>query len=213
METLNNKTLSFSAKILTRAILAFATVLSMTACGNGGGGGGTTLPYLNPSGLGTLGAVTLNNCPTCLSTITSPRAIDMFSAKNGNGQASFNNVQVIVNNATFVPGVSSSYNLYSGPVAVQGYFVASTTLIDPVANSCVIPPGTYVMQTSSVGQMLMGTMQIPELVSSTGNIRMRLVDGILYKDAATQTTRLFGSVYITSVNGVMCSNSFSDTFN
>ncbi|HEX7673675.1 MAG TPA: hypothetical protein VF412_05865 [Bdellovibrio sp.] len=208
METLKLKKLSFSARLFTRAVAALSVMIFMAACGNKGGDSAPPNTLLG-----------ITNCATCATSIPSATAIDVFSAKNATGLAQFANMQLIVSATMFTPGASSAYNLYTGPVAVQGQFIAGTTLVDPAAtygygNSCTIPAGTYVMQSSTVGQMSLGMLQLPELISTTGVvIRMRVDQGMLYKDATTQQTRMYGSVYITSVNGVPCSSSFSDVFN
>lgn len=207
METLKMKNLSFSARLFTRAVAALSVMVFMAACGNKGGDS-------VPNGL--LG---ITSCASCATSIPSPIAIDTFSARNTSGLAQFVNMQLIVSSTMFTPGVSSVYNLYTGPVAVQGQFIAGTNLVDPAAtygysSSCTIPAGTYMMQSSTVGQMSLGMLQLPELISTTGLIiRMSVQQGMLYKDAATQQTRMSGSVFITSVNGMPCSQAFSDTFN
>jgi len=207
METLNKKTLSFSARLFTRAIAALALVTSVAACGNNGGGG-VTGPQL-----GTTGIVTLNNCATCTSSMGSTLAIDIFNARDARGIALLQNMQLIVSGYNFVPGVSSSYNLYNGPMATQGTFVVTQTTFDPATGQCVIPAGSYVIQTAEVGQMFSpGLFRVPTLVSTTGNIVLEVREGVLYKDMMTQSTRMYGSLFVKSVNGQVCTNAFSFSF-
>lgn len=203
METLNKKTLSFSARFFTRAAAALAIVTSVAACGNNGGGNNNVPP----------GQFVGANCASCVSTMGNPRAIDIFSAKNATGVANLQNMQLFVSDVNFVPGTSSSYNLYTGPVAIQGTFTLNQTAADPATGQCAIPAGIYAIQTAQVGQMSLGMLKIPLLVSTTANIVMELREGILYKDAATQTTRMYGSLFIKSVNGQNCTNAFSDILN
>ncbi|MDG0816238.1 hypothetical protein [Bdellovibrio svalbardensis] len=205
MENLNKKTLSFSARLFTHAVAALALVTSVAACGNNGGdgnGGGVVGPQLGITG-----------CSSCVTSMANPLSIDIFNAKNPSGIASLQGMQLIVNGANFVPGTSSSYNLYSGPVAIQGNFILSQTVADPATGQCVIPAGTYGIQTADVGQMSLGTLRVPRLVSTTGNIVLELSEGVLYKDVATQATRLFGTLMIKSVNGQVCTNAFSAVLN
>ncbi len=210
METLNKKTLSFSARLFTHAIAALALVTSVTACGNKGGGGSPN----NPFTVGATGNVTVSNCTSCTATMGSQQlAIDIFNAKNVSGIANLQSMQLIVQPGSFVPGASSSYNLYSGPVAIQGLLTLTQTAVDPATGQCVIPAGSYTIQTAQVGQMSMGTLNVPMLVTNTGNIVMELREGILYKDAATGMTRMYGSLFIKSVNGIACTNAFSDVLN
>lgn len=202
METLNHKILSFSARLFTQALTTLIMVFAVSACGNKS----SANDY--PPGVGIMGGC-ISNCQA----MQSPQAVGVFNAKNGNGQANFANMQLIVNGVGFVPGASSVYNLYSGPVAFQGVFVAANTLMDPVGGGCVIPAGSYPVQTSSIGAMSMGSISTLEMISTVGNIRFRLNEGMLYKDGLSQATRMFGSVSIVSVNGFPCSTAFNDTFN
>ncbi|QDK38200.1 hypothetical protein [Bdellovibrio sp. NC01] len=202
METLNKKTLSFSTKLFGRAVATLALIFTMAACGNKGGDSNNS-NYL-------WGA----NCATCVTSLGNGTAIDVFNASNATRIANLVNMQLIVNGSTFVPGASSSYNLYTGPVAVSGTFTLSQMAADPATGQCAIPAGSYTVQTASIGQMSLGSIELPDLITTNGvQIRMSLRGGVLYKDAMTQRTRLFGSLYITSVNGIPCSNAFSDTLN
>lgn len=216
MEMLKNK-IKLVPKLFIRSCLFVTFIFAMIACGGGQNNSNPNPnpipnPLGTPSGFGTLGIVNLGNCPSCNASMMPARAVDLFDAKNGNGQVVFSRMQLIVNSANFMPGISSIYNLYSGPVAIQGQMIVNTMLTDP-AGSCRINPGTYFVQTINVGSISMGQLQLPEFISTVGNIQMRILQGMLYKDAATQTTRMFGSVFITNANGVPCSMSFSDTFN
>lgn len=204
--------------LLVRTMISIGIAFTFVACGgDSGGGGGGIGPGpggMPPLGMGGPGGVNLMNCPTCSSMMVNPLPIGVFDSVNMSGTMNFNKMQIIVNGAGFTPGYSSIYNLYSGPVAIQGQLIITSQLIDPMMGSCVVPPGQYTVQTVNVGTMAQaGLLQIPELVSMNGAIRMRIMQGILYKNAATQMTRLFGHIYITSVNGIPCSTSFSDSFN
>lgn len=208
METLNKKTLSFSAKLFSQAVTALAMVTALAACGNNGSNNGPVGPQL-----GVPGNVNIANCASCAGSMINPQAVDVFNAKNFTGIASLQNMQLVVSGASFVPGSSASYNLYRGPVAVQGTFTVNRTVSDPVSGFCVIPAGSYTVQSTEVGSLLMGRLMLPTLVSTTANIVLEIRHGVLYKDAMTQRTRLYGNLYIKSVNGQMCSQYFSDLLN
>jgi hypothetical protein len=209
------KITSFSSKLFIRAAGALTVALALVACGGSNGGGSTAPVNVLPVGYGSLGPVTITNCVNCNS-IASPMAIDMFDAVSATGAASFTKMQVIVSGAGFTPGISSSYNLYSGSVAFQGQMNVNSTLADSMVGACIIQPGIYYFQTVSAGSMASaGTIQSPiELVSTAGNIRLRIATGsALYKSMNTQATRLLSQVSITSVNGVQCSGNFYGSFN
>lgn len=213
------KITSFSSKLLIRAAGALTVALALVACGGSNGGGSTAPVNVLPPGYGNLGPVTITNCTSCNS-IINPMAIDMFDSVYidfyGRERASFTKMQVIVSGAGFTPGISSSYNLYTGFVAFQGQMNVSTTLPDTMVGACILQPGVYYFQTMSAGSMAAaGIIQSPiELVSTSGNIRLRIAAGsTLYKSMTTQTTRLMSQVSITSVNGVPCSGNFYGSFN
>ena len=209
------KITSFSSKLFIRAAGALTVAFALVACGGNNGGGSAAPVNVLPPGYGNLGPVTITNCTSCNS-IINPMAIDMFDSVSATGAASFTKMQVIVSGAGFTPGISSSYNLYTGSVAFQGQMNVSTTLADSMVGACILQPGVYYFQTIGAGSMAAaGTIQSPiELVSTAGNIRLRVAAGsTLYKSMSTQTTRLMSQVAITSVNGIPCSGNFYGSFN
>lgn len=217
-----NKNSNSKSKVFSwlRSTLTVFAALTVVACSNGGGGGGTTVvnpinpnPYNLPTGYGSLGPITFSNCPTCMSTMVAPMAIDLFESINAQGTVKFSQMQLIVNGAGFNPGVKGSFNLYSGPVAAQGMLTITKTFSDMQVGACTVAPGTYYLTSSVVGTLQFGSLVIADLVTTTGNIHFKFTSTHLYKYMGTQGTILYGSINITSVNGVSCSPNFYDSFN
>lgn len=209
MEGLNNKTLSFPAKYFARAFAALGMVLALAACNDGGGGGGTVVvPPIYGSG-----------CTNCAGSIPTPVVLTTFQMQSGNANITFSNMQLIGQSTRITPNASgNNYRNYEGPIAVQGQMVVARQEIDPYYPSCVIQPGTYNLQTYSVGQMgyAGGDIIVPTLLSATGSIEMRIdsPDPIMAGALLTQQgQRLYAKVTVLRVNGYSCSQSFFGIFN
>ncbi|WP_374073502.1 hypothetical protein [Bdellovibrio bacteriovorus] len=209
MEGLNNKTLSFPAKYFTRAFAALGMVLALAACNDGGGGGGTVVvPPIYGSG-----------CTNCAGSIPTPVVLTTFQMQSANANITFSNMQMIGQSTRIIPNASgNNYRNYEGPIAVQGQMVVAKPEIDPYNPSCVIQPGTYTLQTYSVGQMgyAGGDIVVPTLLSATSSIEMRIdspeptMAGALLTE---QGQRLYAKVTVLRVNGYTCSQSFFGIFN
>lgn len=207
METLNKKLLSFPFVSLAKLFASVSILFLLAACGNGGGGGSTPPPA---PGVG------LNGCVNCAG-ITQPLAISTFNSESlymSQWPVQLSNMQLYVNGANYTPGVSSPYNLYDGPVAVQGTMnVTGAHAIKDSVGACAINPGSYVVQTYSAGSISLGTnFLVPELTA--GHIRIRMsaapyVSGSMLVNEGG-AIRWKGRLEILSVGGQVCSNFFSD---
>ncbi|WP_415063866.1 hypothetical protein [Bdellovibrio sp.] len=203
METLNNKTLSFPAKYFTRAFAALGIVLSLVACNKDGGGSGVTT------------AVYGNGCSNC-GAISSPVLLTTFQMQSGSGNVVFSNMQMYGQSTGIVANASGNiYRNYQGPIAIQGQMTVTQAQQD-WGSGCIIQPGTYTVQTYSVGQMGMagGDVLVPVMIA--GGIEMR-IDGPLNTMAGgvleQNGQRLYARVSIVKVNGYVCSSTFFGDFN
>lgn len=208
METLNQKTLSFPAKIFTHAFAALGIVLILAACGKNDGGA-VAVPPVYGSG-----------CGNCAGTIPTPALLTTFKAQSFDGNVALMNMQLYAQ-STGITAVASgnNYKGYSGPIATQGQLVVRATQYDYVpgtsqmATACVLPAGTHIVQTQTVGQMGYGGVDIyfPSLIVAGGAIELKveapspmgLLDG-------GQT--LWANVKVVRVNGILCSANFHGDF-
>ena len=198
MERLNKKTLSFPAMRITRVLATLGTVLVLAACGKGdGGGGGGAVTPIPPS-----------SCGSCTG-ITSPQLLTTVSMEAASRVMAFTNMQIFGDAGYFTPTATGNYyNTYRGPIGMSGTLVVTTTAYDTYGGGCVIPAGTYYVQSNSQGVMDMGMLQVQSLISTSGAIEFA-IQGMLHN----QGTRLYSQIVITRVNGVQCSGMFGDSFN
>lgn len=195
MEKLNKKTLSFPSQIFVKAVAALTIVMTLAACGNGNGGN-------NNGGI--------SGCQNC-GGIINPVNIAMFNSQSSYMNiwpVTLQNMMLFVDGAYFVPGSSSSYNLYSGNIAVQGTMVVQAPIY---SGPCSVPAGSYAIETYSMGTIQMGgNLQIPDLVA--GPMRLRMSRGnsgsALYN--MNGGTRWTGRLEIVAVNGIACGAFYSD---
>nr|WP_295904741.1 hypothetical protein [uncultured Bdellovibrio sp.] len=208
MERLNYKTLSFPAKYILRAFAALGMVLALAACNNGGGGGGAVVPPIYGSG-----------CTNCAGSIPTPVVLTTFQMQSANGNITFSNMQLVGQSTRITSNASgNNYRNYEGPIAMQGQMVVARQEIDPYNPSCVIQPGTYALQTYSVGQMGFagGDIVVPTLLTTTGSIEMRVdsPDPMMAGGLLTSSgQRLYAKVTVLRVNGYNCSQTFYGIFN
>ncbi len=210
METLKNKKLSFPAKVFTRVFAALGLILTLAACGNKDGGNNTVA--VAPPVYG-------NGCQNCGVAIPSPVLLATFQMQNPNGNVVFSNMQMYAQSSSIVASASgNAFRNYQGPIAVHGQMTV-TQVIKDLSGGCIIQPGTYNLQTSSVGQMgaAGGDVIIPSLITTGGLIDIRIDSplntmsgGLLVDNGGL---RLYARVSIVRVNGYVCSSDFNDTFN
>jgi hypothetical protein len=212
MEKLNLKTLSFPALQFGRVLATLGMVFAMVACGGGGGGGGAAVPVT---------PVYPNGCMAC-SGITSPVVLTTFNAQVADSTLSLTNIQVFGQNQG-----GSSYGFSGGPIALQGTMEVRQAIYDVYSggyygynynygysptntiSQCVLTPGTYYIQTSSVGQMDgYGSIYPSAVIATSGSIELS-IEGMLYQN----NSRLYGMVRVLRVNGVSCSSSFYGVVN
>lgn len=210
MEQLNKKTLSFPAKYFTRAFAALGMIMVLAACGKDGGGGTTT-------------NVGWNCLQQTCGTITAPTVLTTFNSSAADGSLSLQNMQLIgqsnlVTNTT----TGSIYKWYQGPVAAQGTLVVSKPIYDYVpytsqlASNCVVPAGSYPVQTRIMGQMEFQGVNIvlPELITTTGNVVLRVeAPGSEGMGLYSSGQKLWAVVRVVSANGIACSQHLFGTFN
>lgn len=219
MERLNNKTLSFPAKMFTRVFAALGVVMALAACGNkGGGGGGVVAPVVPVYG---------NGCVNC-GAITQPVLLTTFQSEatdfSGSSVVSLQNMQVYVQGSNLTTSASgNNYNWYSGPITVQGQLHVKKQLndYDPSnpnvqLSSCVIPVGVYTVQTSQVGQMTNpnrnGTdITFPSVVATNASIELK-IEAPSPMGFTNSGSRMWAKVSVVRVNGVQCSSQFYGEF-
>ncbi|MGE5084780.1 MAG: hypothetical protein ACM3MG_00665 [Bacillota bacterium] len=220
MENVNKITKGFPAQTVTKVIAMMALVVTFAACGNKGGG----------DSVNTLNGLVTSNCSGC-SSITNPLAIGTVAATNlASGDYGYQGIpanavnfslNLYVNGNQFVPGSSSSYNLYSGPAALQGQMVVSSEWYYSAGmTTCRIPVGTYNVQTTSVATMsTAGLIPRMELYATSGSnsVRMIVDQGMLlnYNGGYVGTAgayRLSSGIGVIQVNGYTCPSSFGMFF-
>lgn len=215
MEQLNKKTLSFPAKYFTRAFAALGMALALVACGKDGGGSGVNTNINTNIGW---------NClqQTC-GTMTAPTVLTSFTSTAADGSLSLQNMQLIgQSNLVTNTSTGSIYKWYQGPVAAQGTLVVNKPIHDYVpytgqlASNCVIPPGSYPIQTRTLGTMEFQGVNIllPELITTTGSVVLRVEapaqEGMgLYSSGQ----KLLAIIRVVSANGIACSQHLFGTFN
>lgn len=207
MEGLNNKTLSFPAKMITRAFAALGIVLALAACGKGGDGGTNT-------------NVGLNCLNQACGSITAPVVLTTFQSQSSmsNPEIMLQNMQIVVSANLIQQNASgNNYRWYQGPIAIQGQMVVAQQIVDVDPGTrvqltqCVLPAGTYNLQTLTTGTMGMsgGDVNVPAMLSNVGNIEVRIENGLLTDNGQ----RLYGKVSVVRVNGYTCSSNFYGSFN
>lgn len=207
METLNNKTLSFPAKIFTQALAVLGMVLTLAACSKDGGNSGITVPVYG------------SGCQNCTA-ISSPVLLTTFKSQSYDGNVILQNMAVYAQSTglTYVAS-GNTYKGYRGPIASQGQLIVKTPQYDYVpgtaqlATACVVPAGTYTLQAATVGEMDYDGVNVflPSLITTAGAIELKVEapSPMGFLDAG-QT--LWAKVSIVRVNGVLCSANFFGTF-
>lgn len=208
MENVKKITKGFPTKTF-KVIAMMALVMTFAACGNKGG-----------DSVNTLNGLVTNNCSGCAA-ITNPLAIGTVASANmSSGSIPDNAVtfslNLFVNGNQFVPGVSSSYNNYNGPAALQGQMVVTTDWYYTQGSGyCRIPVGTYNVQTSSVASMsTAGLIPRMELLATSGSNTVRLLidQGMLLNFNTGGTYRLSSGIGVVQVNGYSCPSNFGMNF-
>jgi hypothetical protein len=199
METLKKKNLSLPSQVFSRVIATLLIIVGMAACGNKDGGTANTPPPL----------VGLNGCQNC-GAITSPIAITTFNSESmymTQWPVRMTNMQMFGEATRFQAGSTSSYNLYDGPVAIQGTLEIQAPLYSN-NNACVIPAGSYPLQTYSVGSISRGNnLLVPDMVA--GGIRLKMI-GASYVGGGSMLVnesgaiRWKGTLEIVSFNNINC---------
>lgn len=206
MERLNKKTLSFPRKVMmSLAALSMATIMS--ACAKSDSSGNLVTPYGD-------------SCSNCAGSIPTPALLTTFRTTSLDGNISLENMQVFAQ-ATgigFLPS-GNHYKSYAGPIAMRGTMVVKMAQYDyvpgtqQIATACVLPAGTYSVQTSAVGQIGYEGVDVlvPSLTVAGGAIEMRLEapSPMGFLDGGTS---LWTKVSVVRANGVACSSSFFGDF-
>lgn len=209
METLNYKSLSFPAKTFAKALASLGIAMVMTACGKGGGG--TSAPVMPVYG---------NGCYNCAGSIPSPVVLTTFKSQSLDGAVSLVNMQVYAQGTSIVPNASgNNYKWYAGPIAAQGQLVVTTPQYDinpytrQIASACVLPAGTFNLQTSTVGQMGQNGVDvyIPSLVTVGASIELK-VEAPSPMGFLDGGQTLWAKVSVIRVNGIPCSPDFHGDF-
>lgn len=209
METLNKKTLSFPAKIFTQVVAALGIILTLTACGKSDGGNNTTV----------VAPIYGSGCNNC-SAISSPTLLTTFQSQSADGNMSLVNMRVYAQSSGIkaVPS-GNNYKSYSGPAAIQGQLVVRVAQYDYVphtsqaASNCVIPAGTYNVQTSAVGQLGYDGVDVyfPSLFTTVGGIELK-IEAPSPMGFLNSGQSLWAKVSVVRVNGIVCSASFYGDF-
>ncbi|MFP5519526.1 MAG: hypothetical protein ACLGGX_06455 [Bdellovibrionia bacterium] len=198
------KTLTHSLKWM----LIVSGLFLATACGNNKKGGGS-------SGNGAV--VNPGVCANCAG-IAQPILLTNLvseSAHPTDFPVSIVNGQMYGTAGGVGTVAQTAYNVYVGPVTIQGTFSVAQPIGDENARyyggnqGCVINPGNYAMTTVQVGQMSNATnLSIPEIMAG-GNIRMQLSSGMMWKDT-NGVVRVKGILTIKSVAGRNCGAFFTN---
>ncbi|MEN0057584.1 MAG: hypothetical protein AAGB31_02020 [Bdellovibrio sp.] len=212
MERLKIHTLSFPKKKMTKFFTGFviAGVLAFLAACNEGGSSGSGATTYYPYGAGCVGCGNIAN-PVLLTT---------FSTQSADGNVALTNMQTYAQ-STQVGYVASgnTYKAYEGPIAMQGQLVVRTSQADYMpgtnqkASNCVLPAGTYTLQTYTAGTMSYYGVNVmmPSLITSTGGIELK-IEAPSPMGFLTGGQQLWARVYVTRVNGYACSSNFFGEF-
>ncbi|KHD89583.1 MAG: hypothetical protein OM95_02285 [Bdellovibrio sp. ArHS] len=202
MERLNKKTLSFPAMVFTRALATLGVVLTLAACGKDNGGGSAPI------------VVGINGCQNC-GAITAPTVLTTFNSQAASGAFALTNMQVYAQAGLIQPNASGyNYKWYNGPIAIQGQLTVPTAFHDTTNSGCVVPAGTYYLQTYSVGQLgnLGADVLVPSLMTTTGNIELKIESaGVAGGGFVDEGRKLYAKVSIVRANGYVCSALFADS--
>ncbi|NUN05549.1 MAG: hypothetical protein HUU57_07290 [Bdellovibrio sp.] len=192
MERLNKNSLRFPAKLFTFAFASLGLMLTLASCGNKGGN-----DYVAP----VVPPIYGNGCTNCAGSFPSPVVLTTFEMQSGDGNIKFTGMQMTAESTKISPNYSgNNYRNYSGPIAIQGTMTVASQETD-YTTGCVLQPGSYAVNTYSVGQMGFagGDIVIPTVVTADGLTEMRVDEGVL-----TSATRLYAYVTFTRLNGVAC---------
>lgn len=199
METLNKKTLSLPSKVFTQFVTAMIIIVGLSACGNKDGSTAVVPPAI----------VGIEGCSNC-GAIISPVAITTFNSESlymAQWPVQMVNMTVYGSGTTYVPGTSSTYNLYTGNVSVQGTLVVQQQIVSN-NGACIVPPASYAVQTYSMGSISLGNnFLVPDLIA--GPMRLRMI-GASYLGGGSMLVnesgaiRWKGTLEIVSVNGISC---------
>lgn len=199
METLNKNILSFPVKTAVKLIALMMLLTGLTACpGKGGGGNNGGNVVIPPYGVGN---------PILLATFEMQSQAIVYEGWNvGTNQLRFTNMQIYGENNWNSQNIT--LNGYSGAVSLNGTFSLTHT---SQAGNCIIPAGSYYVQSSSAGNITQGMNLNAALVSSSGpaTLEMTIENGIF----GGYGQRLDALVRVVRVNGISCPSDFYGGFN
>lgn len=212
METLKKMNLSFPAKVFTRVFAALGILLTLVSCGNKGGGSNNTIAVAPP--------VYGGGCQNCAVSIPSPVLLTTFNTQSLDGNLSLVNMQMYAQ-STGVTAMASgnNYKGYSGPVAIHGTLVVNAPQYDYVpytttpATACVLPAGSYQLQTIQVGQIGYGGVDLfmPKIISAVGGIELK-IEAASPMGFLNGGQSLWATITVERVNGIACSQYFKGDF-
>jgi hypothetical protein len=206
MERLNKKTLSFPRKLI-KTLAIFSMALTLSSCSKSDSSGNLVTPYGD-------------NCANCAGSIPNPALMLTFRTTSLDGNISLENMQVFAQatNIGFLPS-GNHYKSYSGPIAMRGTLVVKMAQYDyvpgtqQIATACVLPAGTYSVQTVAVGQIGYDGVDVllPSLAVTGGGIELRIEapSPMGFLDGGTS---LWAKVSVVRANGVLCSPDFFGDF-
>lgn len=203
MERLKFKTLSFPAMGFTRVLAALGIMLTLAACGSNGGSGGTAY-------------VGLNGCTNC-GALTTPVTLMTYNAQSAMGDVSLDGMTLYGNQASITNYAGSSpVYWYNGPIATQGTLTVRAPQRDQMG-ACYLAPGSYPVQTYSVGTMTSGAatfsqLTIPAIRATNADVELRIDIENQGQGFIASSGRLYARVTIVRVGSVACTN-FYGTFN
>lgn len=218
MERLNQGPLSFSAWFTTHffKVLGFASSLTvLIACNNNN----SRANYVPPPVIN--GAA----CPACTMPVN-PAPLTIFESQSVDGNIVLTNMQLMIPAGGVVApnATGNNYKWYQGPIVVQGTLVVKQAQADihtgtkqPITG-CVLPAGTYSLQTQIPGQLdyQAEVFSVPSLIANGGIIELKISvpysEGIIGLYEADKT-RLNAVVSVVRANGIACSPQFFGTFN
>ncbi|MGZ3770573.1 MAG: hypothetical protein ACXVCP_13380 [Bdellovibrio sp.] len=207
MEILKNKKLSFPTRLYKHVVAVLGITLMLAACYNDSQ---NVVPPIYGFG-----------CQNCMGVMPSPVPLTYFQFKSTDGKILFTNMQMYVQAGGVQPNASGlNYKHYTGPVAVQGTMMLAEPKFDynpqtgQIASGCVVPAGTYNLQTQMVGQMRDGGVDIviPSIITTVGGIQLQ-IQALSPMGFTDEGQRLWTNVRILRVNGLVCSQYFYGEFN